>query len=106
MRAWSSPEVPRLPHSGPAVRLHDTASGRLVETDPEGPALVMVSHHVEEIPTGITHALLLRGGRVVEAGPIEDVLTRRGLSACFGLPLAVEKLPAGRYAARIAALAG
>ncbi|MDQ1634582.1 MAG: iron complex transport system ATP-binding protein [Frankiaceae bacterium] len=75
-------------------------------TDPDGPALVMVSHHVEEIPTGITHALLLRGGRVVEAGPIEDVLTRRGLSACFGLPLAVEKLPAGRYSARIAALAG
>jgi iron complex transport system ATP-binding protein len=75
-------------------------------TAPDSPALVMVSHHVEEIPTGITHVLLLRGGRIVEAGPIEDVLTRRGLSACFGLPLAVEKLPAGRYAARIAALAG
>jgi hypothetical protein len=43
---------------------------------------------------------------VVEAGPIAETLTRRALSACFGLPLAVETLPGGRYAARIAALAG
>jgi iron complex transport system ATP-binding protein len=77
-----------------------------ITTDEDGPALVMVSHHVEEIPTGITHALLLRSGQVVAAGPIEEVLTRGALSACFGLPLTVEKLPAGRYAARMAALAG
>ena len=77
-----------------------------ITTDPDGPALVLVSHHVEEIPSGITHVLLLRAGGVVAAGPIAEVLTRGALSACFGLPLAVEKLPAGRYAARIAALAG
>ena len=38
MRAWSSPDVPRLPVTGPVVRLHDTATGSLVETRPEGPA--------------------------------------------------------------------
>ncbi|HSP39048.1 MAG TPA: ABC transporter ATP-binding protein [Frankiaceae bacterium] len=77
-----------------------------ITTDEDGPALVLVSHHVEEIPSGITHVLLLRSGRVVAAGPTEEVLTRAALSACFGLPLTVEKLPAGRYAARMSALAG
>jgi iron complex transport system ATP-binding protein len=77
-----------------------------ITTDEDGPALVLVSHHVEEIPTGITHVLLLRAGRVVAAGPTDQVLTRSALSACFGLPLTVEKLPAGRYSARMAALAG
>ena len=42
--------------------------------DPDSPATVLVSHHVEEIPPGFTHALLLREGRVVDAGPVE----RRG----------------------------
>jgi iron complex transport system ATP-binding protein len=68
----------------------------------DGPVLVMVSHHVEEIPPGITHALLLRAGRVVAAGPIGEVLTGDALSRCYGLPLAVDQLPAGRYAARFA----
>jgi iron complex transport system ATP-binding protein len=77
-----------------------------ITTDEDGPSLVLVSHHVEEIPTGITHALLLRAGRVVAAGPIAEVITRDALSACFGLPLTVEKLSAGRYAARMSALAG
>lgn len=56
MRAWSSPEVPRLPHSGPAVRLHDTASGRLVETDPEGPARLYVCGITPYDATHIGHA--------------------------------------------------
>jgi iron complex transport system ATP-binding protein len=77
-----------------------------ITTDEDGPALVLVSHHVEEIPSGVTHVLLLRAGRVVAAGPTDEVLTRTALSACFGLPLTVEKLPAGRYSARMAALAG
>ncbi len=78
---------------------------RLV-ADPQGPAMVLVSHHVEEIPSGITHVLLLRRGGVVAAGPLPEVLTGPHLSACFGLPLAVEPLAGGRYAARLAALAG
>ena len=54
--------------------------------DPDSPATVLVSHHVEEIPPGFTHALLLRDGRVVAAGPLDDVLTeeqpRRRPSGC------------------------
>ena len=58
--------------------------------DRPGPALVMVTHHVDEIPPGFTHALLLASGRIVAEGPIAQVLTRDRLSACFGLPLDVE----------------
>ncbi|WP_150240137.1 ABC transporter ATP-binding protein [Nocardiopsis quinghaiensis] len=55
------------------------------------PSLVVVSHHVEEIPAGTTHALLLREGAVVQAGPIDGVLTAENLSEAFGLPLKVER---------------
>jgi iron complex transport system ATP-binding protein len=51
------------------------------------PATVLVSHHVEEIPPGFTHALLLREGRVVAAGPLEQVLTEEVVSTTFGMPL-------------------
>jgi iron complex transport system ATP-binding protein len=73
-------------------------------TGPAAPGVVLVSHHVEEIPTGMTHALLLRGGRVVQAGPAASTLTGPALSACFGVPLEVNRQD-GRYAARMA-LAG
>lgn len=63
--------------------------GRLA-SDPLAPAMVMVSHHVEEIPVGFTHVLMLRQGQVLAAGPIEDTLTSRNLSLCFGLPLLVK----------------
>lgn len=55
--------------------------------DEAAPATVLVSHHVEEIPPGFTHALLLREGRVVAAGPLEQVLTEPVVSATFGMPL-------------------
>ena len=58
--------------------------------DPDSPATVLVSHHVEEIPPGFTHALLLREGRVVAAGLLDDVLTEQNLSATFGMPLVLE----------------
>ena len=67
--------------------------------DPDSPATVLVSHHVEEIPPGFTHALLLRQGRVVEEGPVEDVLTEGALSATFGMPLVLSHED-GRWAAR------
>ena len=54
------------------------------------PALVVVTHHVDEIPPGFTPALLLASGRIVAAGPVAQVLTRDRLSACFGLTLNVE----------------
>ncbi|WP_298991077.1 ABC transporter ATP-binding protein [uncultured Pseudokineococcus sp.] len=69
--------------------------------DPLSPALVLVTHHVEEVPPGITHALLLREGRVVGQGPLEQVLTAEALGATFGLPLHVER-SGGRWSARAA----
>jgi iron complex transport system ATP-binding protein len=70
--------------------------------DPYAPAQVLVTHHVEEIPPGYTHALLLRAGEAVAAGPVEDVLTAPLLSDAFGVPLEVQRED-GRYAARRAA---
>jgi len=67
--------------------------------DPDAPALVLVTHHVEEIPAGFTHGLLLRDGAVVAAGMLDDVLTDATLTATFGLPLALER-SAGRWFAR------
>jgi iron complex transport system ATP-binding protein len=67
----------------------------------ESPAIVMVTHHVEEIPPGFTHALLLAEGAVLAAGLISEVITSENLSAAFGLPLTVS-VEAGRFAARAA----
>ncbi|MDP9396792.1 MAG: ABC transporter ATP-binding protein [Actinomycetota bacterium] len=68
-------------------------------SDPLAPALVLVTHHVEEIPPGSTHVLLLREGRMVGSGPIATALTAASLEACFGLPLTLDS-SAGRWAAR------
>jgi iron complex transport system ATP-binding protein len=70
--------------------------------DEDAPAQVLVSHHVEEVPVGFTHALLLRDGRVVAAGPIDGILRSAALSECFGLPLLVFRHHDGRYTARAA----
>ena len=59
--------------------------------DPDGPPTVLVTHHVEEIPVGTTHVLLVRAGRVVGSGPIDDVLTADALSTTFGLPLELDR---------------
>ena len=67
--------------------------------DEMSPATVLVSHHVEEIPPGFTHALLLREGGVVAAGPLERVLTEEIVSATFGMSLTLRHED-GRWAAR------
>lgn len=67
--------------------------------DPDSPATVLVSHHVEEIPPGFTHALLLRKGSVVAAGLLDQTLTEQNLSSTFGMPLTVVHSE-GRWAAR------
>jgi iron complex transport system ATP-binding protein len=54
------------------------------------PAIVMVTHHVEEIPPGFGHALLLKDGSVQAAGPIADVITSENLSETFDMELVVE----------------
>ncbi|WP_036374592.1 ABC transporter ATP-binding protein [Micromonospora sp. ATCC 39149] len=69
--------------------------------DPDAPALVLVTHHVEEIPPGFTHALLLREGTVVAQGLLGDALTADNLSKTFGLPLTVER-HGDRWTARAA----
>ncbi|HWV50361.1 MAG TPA: ABC transporter ATP-binding protein [Microbacterium sp.] len=70
-------------------------------SSPTTPAMVMVTHHVEEIPVGFTHALLVRDGAVVAQGPIAEALTSDTLTEAFGLPI-VLSTDAGRYAARAA----
>jgi iron complex transport system ATP-binding protein len=71
----------------------------VLANDPGSPATVLVSHHVEEIPPGFTHALLLRQGQVVASGPMADVITEPHLSDTFGMSLVVNHVD-GRYAAR------
>ncbi|MEQ1737728.1 MAG: ABC transporter ATP-binding protein [Rhodoglobus sp.] len=68
----------------------------------ESPAMVMVTHHVEEIPPGFTHAMLLAEGVVQASGPISEVITGDNLSDAFGLELVVSTSENGRYAARAA----
>jgi iron complex transport system ATP-binding protein len=65
----------------------------------EAPAIVMVTHHVEEIPVGFDKAMLLSDGRITASGPIAEVLTADNLSATFGLDLDVEEHD-GRFTAR------
>jgi iron complex transport system ATP-binding protein len=59
----------------------------LIAADEDAPALVLVTHHVEEIPPGFTHVLLLRAGRVVAAGPLATTLTAGTLADTFGIAL-------------------
>jgi iron complex transport system ATP-binding protein len=67
--------------------------------DPAVPPMILVTHHLEEIPPGVTHAALLRNGSLVAAGPIEDVVTDSAVSDAFGVSVTVER-HAGRWSAR------
>lgn len=60
-------------------------------TDPHSPAVALVTHHVEEIPQGFTHIVMLDAGRVIASGEIEDTLTADSLSTCFGVPLRLDR---------------
>ena len=75
------------------ARLADLAA------DPDAPAIVLVTHHVEEIPQGFSHGLVLSEGRVVAAGLLPDVLTSENLSSAFGQSIALDYID-GRYFAR------
>ena len=67
--------------------------------DPLAPATVIVTHHIEEIPAGTTHALLLSQGVAIATGPIRSVLTGENLSRAYGLPISVSE-DGGRFFAR------
>ncbi|WP_311496724.1 ABC transporter ATP-binding protein [uncultured Mobiluncus sp.] len=69
--------------------------------DPKSPVMVMVTHHLEEIPPGFTHALALKEGRVFASGPLENVLTSETMSAMYGLDLDIAHTEQGRYTARM-----
>ncbi|GGF33995.1 iron ABC transporter ATP-binding protein [Marmoricola endophyticus] len=90
----------------PAAGLDLGGRERLVTTlgdlaaDPASPATVLVSHHVEEIPPGFTHGLLLRDGAVVAQGPLDEVLTEELLSTTYEMSLRLERHLDGRWAAR------
>jgi iron complex transport system ATP-binding protein len=71
--------------------------------DPGAPPLVLVTHHVEEIPSHFSHLALVRDGRMVVAGPLEAALTSESLSACFGLALELTG-HAGRWSCRATGL--
>ena len=66
------------------------------------PAVITVTHHLEELPASTTHALLLRAGRVVAAGPVAKILTDAPLSACFGASVKVARHGDGRWTGRAA----
>ena len=70
-------------------------------TDPESPAAVLVTHHVEEIPPGFDRIALMSRGRIIFSGPIEVVLTGAALSECYEEELRVERID-GRYRAWLA----
>ena len=89
----------------PAAGLDLGARERLVARmdrlagDPAVPPMVLVTHHLEELPGGITHVALLRAGRMVAAGPSEVVLADGPVSDSFGIAVTVER-SRGRWSAR------
>ncbi|CUW16399.1 ABC transporter ATP-binding protein [Propionibacterium freudenreichii] len=100
----TDPELLLLDEPGAGLDLggreHLVATLSMLCQDPDSPAMVLVAHHVEQVPVGITHALLLDHGHVVAQGPINQVFTDEIMSAAFGLPLQINQLPDGRWAAR------
>ncbi len=73
----------------------------VLAADPVVPPMILVTHHLEEIPPGVTHAALLRRGGLVVAGPVDEVLTNGAVSDAFGVTVAVERRD-GRWSARSA----
>ena len=69
--------------------------------DPDAPAIVMITHHVEEIPSGFTHAMLLDEGEIVAQGLIHTVLTNENLSKAFHQPIQVDRIGERYFARRV-----
>ncbi|MDO5094909.1 MAG: ATP-binding cassette domain-containing protein, partial [Propionibacteriaceae bacterium] len=89
------------PFSGLDLAGRETLVATLAELfrDPMSPASLLVTHHVEEIPDGVTHCLLLANGRIVAAGPVDQILNDANLSTTFGMDLTVTR-STGRWNAR------
>lgn len=89
----------------PTARLDLGGREQLVTTladlaaDTSAPPFAMVTHHVDEIPPGVTHAAILRGGRLIDSGPLDEVVTAESLGDCFGVALHLERRANGRFSA-------
>ncbi len=97
----------------PGVVLLDEPSARLdlggreqvvralddLAAQPSGPPFVLVTHHVDEVPPSVTHVLVLRAGKAIAQGPLEEALTSASLSECFDTPLQLDRRPDGRFTA-------
>jgi len=98
----SDPELLLLDEPGAGLDLagREELIGLLEElsADSMAPTLILVTHHVEEIPPGVTHALLLGGGTVVAAGPIGEVLTDEAMSQAYSVAIRIESV-SGRWMA-------
>jgi iron complex transport system ATP-binding protein len=92
------------PAAGLDLGAREALVGRLavLASRPDPAAIVLVTHHIEEIPPGFTHALVLAAGRLVAAGPIASVLTSVTLTEAYGLPLVVRRRN-GRFTAHAVA---
>ena len=91
------------PAAGLDLGARERLLGRLASlaADPAVPPLIFVTHHLEEIPPGVTHAALLRRARLLAAGPVDEVLTSGAVSRAFDVDVVVER-QRGRFLARSA----
>ena len=99
----TDPELLILDEPGAGLDLagRETLVRSLVQlgSNPFAPTPILVTHHVEEIPPNFTHAMLLRDGQVISAGPMDTALTEDTLSEAFRLPLNVSRNAEGRFTA-------
>lgn len=88
----------------PVAREHFLRTLRRLASERRGPALVFVTHHVEEIIPEVTHVLVLHRGRVLAAGPVAGVLTATVLSGAFGAPVKIRREESGAWKMRVDAV--
>lgn len=92
----SDPELLLLDEPGAGLDLagREELVGMLGDfaSDPLSPALILVTHHLEEIPPGVTHALILGKGRVIAGGPIGDTLTSANITSAYGMDISVASI--------------